>query len=89
MKTFSTVQKGSKGTDVYILQAMLRALQLLGANGKPLDIDGVAGDNVVYAINTFQTVQRAYGYECGTNGKNDGTFGNSCWNRLLGVNQNA
>lgn len=89
MKTFSVVQKGSKGTDVYILQSMLRAMQYLGLDGKPLDIDGVAGDNVVYAINSFQSVQRAYGYECGTNGKNDGQFGNGCWNRLLGVNQNA
>lgn len=89
MKTFSTVVKGSKGTDVYILQAMLRGLQYLGADGEPLDIDGIAGDNVVYAINSFQSVQRSYGYECGTNGKNDSAFGNSCWNRLLGVNQNA
>lgn len=89
MKKFSTVTKGSKGTDVYILQAMLRAMQFLGSDGKALDIDGVAGDNVIFAINSFESVQRAYGYDCGTNGKNDSTFGNKCWNRLLGVDQNA
>lgn len=85
MKSFTTIKKGSKGTDVYILQAMLRGLQYLGADGKPLEIDGICGENLVHAINTFQKVQRAYGVECGTNGKNDSTFGKSCWKRLLGV----
>lgn len=84
MKSFSTVKSGSKGTDVYILQALLRGMQYLGADGKPLDVDGTAGTNTVYAINTFQTVQRAFGCECGTNGKNDSSFGSACWKRILG-----
>lgn len=84
MKSFTSIKKGSKGTDVYILQSMLRGLQYLGADGKPLEIDGLCGDNLVHAINTFQTTQRAYGVECGTNGKNDSTFGNKCWKLLLG-----
>ena len=82
---FETVRKGSRGNDVIVLQAMLRALQYLGADGKAIEIDGYAGANTIYAVNTFQTIQRAYGYECGTNGKNDSTFGPRCWERLLGV----
>jgi hypothetical protein len=38
----------------------------------------------VYSINSFQTTMRAYGYECGSNGANDGCFGKSCW-KVLGV----
>lgn len=74
--------KGSKGTDVYICQAFLKSLGYLGADSKPLTVDGNAGANTVYAINRFQTVQRAYGYECGSNGKNDSTFGKLCWERV-------
>lgn len=82
---FETVRKGSRGNDVIVLQAMLRALQYLGADGKAIEIDGYAGNNTIYAVNAFQSIQRAYGYECGTNGKNDSTFGPRCWERLLGV----
>ena len=85
MKKFSTVKKGSRGTDVYILQTMLRALGILGGDGKPLDIDGDCGDKTVGAINKFQSISRAYGTELGTNGKNDGCCGAKMWNRLLGV----
>lgn len=85
MHKFSTVKKGSKGVDVYILQSMLRGLQYTGKDGKPLNIDGRCGDNTVYAINRFQSIQRAYGCECGTSSKNDSAFGSTCWKRLLGV----
>lgn len=85
MKQFTTVKKGSAGVDVYILQSLLRAMQYIGADGKPLEIDGVCGDNTVHAINDFQTRQRAYGLEVGNNGQNDGTFGKECWQRMLGV----
>lgn len=85
MRTFGTVKGGSTGTDVVVLQSMFRALQYTGVDGKPIEIDGEAGSNTVFAINEFQSRQRAYGYECGTNGKNDSTFGPSCWSRLLGV----
>lgn len=84
MRKFSDVKYGSTGTDVYILQAMLRGLQYVGKNGKALDIDGSCGANTVFAINAFQTAQRVYGYECGANGKNDGVFGSKCWKRLFG-----
>lgn len=80
----TTVKKGSKGVSVVVLQTVLRLLGFLGSDGKPLEIDGDAGDNTVFAINTFQTVMRAYGYEVGTNGQNDGEFGEKCWKCLLG-----
>lgn len=79
---FSPVKSGSKGTDVYICQAFLKSLGYLGADGKPLTVDGSCGANTIHAINRFQTVQRAYGYECGTNGKNDSSFGSKCWRRV-------
>lgn len=81
---FSDVKQGSKGTDVMILQALLRALQYVGKDGKPLVIDGQCGINTVYAINEFQTRQRAYGTECGKQGKNTGIFNQLCWSLLLG-----
>ena len=79
--TFKTVVKGSAGTEVHILQTALRMLQYVGKDNKPIVIDGVCGDNTVYAINQFQKRQEAYGYSCG-NG--DGSFGAKCWARLLG-----
>ena len=79
------VYLGCSGLSVFILQSMLRGLQYTGADGKPIDIDGSAGTNTVYAINQFQKTQIAYGFDCGTNGKPDGVFGKKCWNRLLGV----
>ena len=84
MHTFTTVKLGSKGEDVLILQTVLSMLHYLGADGKPLTIDGECGENTVFAINSFQSNMRAYGFECGTNGANDGCFGGACW-KLLGV----
>ena len=85
MRVFSAVKNGSSGTDTVVCQAFLRALQYVGKDGRPLDVDGVAGMNTVYAINCFQATRRKFGYECGTNGKNDGVFGAACWKRILGV----
>lgn len=85
MYNFQTVKKGSSGISVYILQALLRGLQYTGADGKPINIDGNASNNTVYAINQFQKTQIAYGFDCGTNGKPDGIFGKKSWQRLLGV----
>lgn len=82
--TFQTVKLGERGTSVYILQSAFRMLQYLGKDGKIIKITGKCDANTVYAINEFQTKQRAYGIECGTNGKNDGSFGPKCWSILLG-----
>lgn len=85
MFKFKTVEYGSIGISVYVLQAMFRGLQYVGKDGKPIDIDGKAGVNTIFAVNTFQKTQYAYGYDCGTDGKVDGKFGAKCWSRLLGV----
>ena len=85
MYNFQTVKKGSSGISVYVLQALLRGLQYTGADGKPINIDGNASTNTVYAINQFQKTQIAYGFDCGTNGKPDGIFGKKSWQRILGV----
>lgn len=85
MKKFADIKKGSQGTDVYIMQAMLRALQYCGKDGKPIDVDGYCGDNTVSAIQSFEAHQRAFGVEVSSvKGKNDGVFGQKCWKRLLG-----
>lgn len=81
---FSPVKLNSEGVSVYVLQTVLRLLCYRGADGLPLEIDGVSGENTVFAIDTFQTTMRAYGYEVGTNGENDGVFGDKCWTCLLG-----
>ena len=85
MYDFNTVQYGSAGLSVFVLQSMFRGLQYTGTDGKPIDIDGVAGANTVHAINQFQKTQISYGFDVGTNGKPDGVFGKICWSRLLGV----
>lgn len=81
---FDAVKLNSQGVSVYVLQTVLRMLCFLGADGLPLEIDGKSGNNTVFAINTFQSTMRAYGYEVGTNGENDGVFGKECWKCLLG-----
>ena len=81
---FDPVTYDSEGVSVYVLQTVLRMLLFKGADGLPLTIDGKSGDNTVYAINTFQSTMRSYGYEVGTDGENDGVFGDKCWKCLLG-----
>ena len=85
MYELNDVFLGSSGLSVFILQAMLRGLQYVGEDNKPIVIDGVAGKNTIKAVNEFQATQIAYGFDCGTNGKPDGIFGTKCWQRLLGV----
>ena len=80
----NTVILNSKGTHVYALQAILRSQGFIGQNGKPLSIDGNAGNNTIYAINSYQSMMRAYGIECGTNGHNDSSCGAKMWESLLG-----
>ena len=85
MHKFQTIRKNSYGSDVLVLQSMLRALQYVGQDGKPIEIDGDCGSNTVFAINAFQRTQIAYGVDVGTSGKPDGVFGAKCWAHLLGV----
>lgn len=79
-----TVILNSKGTHVVALQAILRAQGFVGQDGKPLSIDGHAGDNTIFAINAYQKMLRAYDIECGTNGHNDSSCGSKMWECLLG-----
>lgn len=79
-----TVILNSKGTDVVALQAILRSQGFVGHDGKPLSIDGHAGDNTIFAINSYQKMLRAYDIECGTNGHNDSSCGSKMWECLLG-----
>lgn len=51
---FSTIKSGSTGTDVIVLQTILRTLHFVGKNGKELDIDGDFGTNTEYAVKNFQ-----------------------------------
>lgn len=83
--TFRTVKLGLEGTDVAVCQALLRSMQILPYDNKPLSVTGVCDELTVSAINIFQSIQRAYGHECGTAGKNDGCFGRECWARSLGI----
>lgn len=78
-RVFADVKKGSKGTDVIVLQSMLRSMQYLGSNGKPLEVDGDAGANTVYAINTFKTLQKKFNVDCG---EVNGIFTSDCWKRM-------
>lgn len=86
---FHTVQKGTKGIDVTVMQAFLHSGMFTGKDGKPLEIDGVCGENSVYAINTFKKLNGIY--ETGnTEWKPDGVFDSKCWERLgLGVVKSA
>lgn len=81
----TTVKKGTKGADTLLCQEILYAKGYKGKDGKPLKLDGDCGDNTIYAINSFQTDMREIGIECGTNGKNDGSCGQTCWKYLLGT----
>ena len=81
MLKFGDVKLGSKGQDVIVLQSCFRTSGAVGSNGKPIDVDGVAGNNTVKAINDFRACAKAYG--CKIDGK-DGVFNKSCWDVLFG-----
>lgn len=80
MRKFGTVKNGSTGTDVIVLQTVLRLMMFLGKDGKQINIDGECGSNTVYAIKEFQKKAVATGHKIRT----DGTWDISCW-ELIGV----
>ena len=49
-----TLKNGSKGTQVKYLQQDLNYLGFKGADGKQLNVDGIIGNNVIYALKQFQ-----------------------------------
>lgn len=81
----STVKLGSKGQSVLTLQRILKVRGYKGKDGKALTLDGVAGDNTVYAINSYQTDRRKNGVEVGSNGKNDGVCGLKMWKDIIAL----
>lgn len=80
-RQFHDVRKGTKGTDVVVLQSFLRSAMYTGKDGQPLEVDGEAGDNTVYAINTFKKLNRVYSID-GSTWEPNGVFDSVCWARL-------
>ena len=70
----TTLTYGARGEEVKTVQRLLNALNYVGANGKPLTVDGYLGDNVLFAINKLQNDFLGY---------HDGTVGQKTWNKLL------
>ena len=80
-RQFHDVRKGTQGTDVVVLQSFLRSAMYTGKDGQPLEVDGEAGDNTVYAINTFKKLNRVYSID-GSTWEPNGVFDSVCWARL-------
>ena len=77
----NVVKNGSTGSSVIACQAILKAYGFVGKDGKPLDVDGVSGENTVYAINSFQSLTKSTGVNTGNC---DGVFGAKCWEYVFG-----
>ncbi len=71
-----TVQLGSVGTSVLLLQEILVARGFKGRNSKILDLDREAGDNTIYALKTYQ---KSRGLEA------DGICGTATWKDLIAI----
>lgn len=78
MFTPETVQLGSKGTSVLLLQEILIARGYKGRNSKPLSLDREAGDNTIYALKAYQKDR---------NGvlEVDGVCGPATWKDLIAI----
>lgn len=76
-----TVKEGSSGNAVYCLQAILRAACYTGTDGKPVEVDGKAGANTIFALREFQKKMIAYGVDVGCKTP-DGICGPKCWAAL-------
>lgn len=64
---------GSRGEEVKTWQRLMRELNFVGANGKPLTVDGIFGDNVLFATKQFQKQW----------GNPDGIVGKKSWTKAL------
>lgn len=69
-----TVQSGSTGNDVKLLQRLLKSNGCKGKDGNNLKIDGSCGDNTVYAIKAYQKKKKL---------EVDGCAGNETWKSIL------
>ena len=73
-----TVQLGSVGTSVLLLQEILVARGFKGRNSKVLDLDREAGDNTIYALKAYQK-SRNGALEV------DGVCGPATWKDLIAI----
>ncbi len=71
-----TVQLGSTGTSVLLLQEILVARGFKGRNSKVLDLDREAGDNTIYALKQYQ---KSRGLDV------DGVCGSATWKDLIAI----
>lgn len=69
-----TVYFGVSGSDVALLQKLLNRLGYAGADGQPLEVDGIAGLNTVWAIRCYQS---DHGLEP------DGICGKMTWQSII------
>lgn len=69
-----TVQKGSTGNDVKLLQRLLKSNGCKGMSGEKLSIDGDCGDNTEYAIKQYQKKKGL---------SSDGVAGEATWKSIL------
>ena len=76
MFTPETVQLGSTGTSVLLLQEILKARGFKGKNKKELDLDREAGDNTIYALKAYQKSR---------NLTVDGVCGTATWTDLIAI----
>lgn len=72
--TFTSIKYGSKGSDVKLVQNILRGQGYIGVDGKVLGIDGEVGPNTEKCIKDFQTRQKLI---------SDGIVGPETWRRLF------
>lgn len=74
MVELEILRKGSKGTEVFTVQSILKAKGYKGENGKVLALDESFGGNTEYAVKAFQKDNRL---------TVDGVVGQNTWNKLL------
>ena len=70
-----TVRLGSKGNHVLLVQEILRARDFKGADGKPLKLDKDAGDNTMFAVDSYIEARAKQGADLGAKG----AWGPKCW----------
>lgn len=71
-------QKGytNDSKQVKTLQRLLKSMDYLGSDNKPLTVDGLFGANTDYAVKTFQKANKLTA---------DGIVGKDTWSKLLGT----
>lgn len=71
-----TVRMGSVGNDVRLVQTILKARGFRGADGNALELDGVAGENTMFAITHYiDQRNKQPGVDLGSND----AWGPLCW----------